>query len=217
MMKNLIIIGARGFGREVYNFAIESIGYNSDFVIKGFLDDKSDALNGYSNYPVILDSVENYQIITNDVFICALGEVKYKKYYSEIILAKGGEFISLIHKDAYIAMNSTIGKGCIICPTSRIHCDVRVGNFVTLQPFSVLGHDVTIGDWCHINDYTDCGGGTKIGNEVTLHTRSFILPKAIVEDRAMVGAGSIVLRLVKSGTTVFGAPAKPLPLPKSNK
>ena len=29
-MKNLLIIGARGFGREIYNLALESIGYGTE-------------------------------------------------------------------------------------------------------------------------------------------------------------------------------------------
>ena len=36
LMKNLLIIGARGFGREIYNLALESIGYGTEFTIKGF-------------------------------------------------------------------------------------------------------------------------------------------------------------------------------------
>ncbi len=35
-MRNLLIIGAGGFGREVYNSALESIGYGKDFIVKGF-------------------------------------------------------------------------------------------------------------------------------------------------------------------------------------
>ena len=38
-MKQLIIIGAGGFGRETYCTAKESIGYGEEYVIKGFLDD----------------------------------------------------------------------------------------------------------------------------------------------------------------------------------
>ena len=77
-MKNLLIIGARGFGREIYNSALESIGYNDSFIVKGFLDDKVNALDGYDGYPPIVDSVEHYQLAKDDVFICALGEVFYK-------------------------------------------------------------------------------------------------------------------------------------------
>jgi hypothetical protein len=50
-MKNLLIIGARGFGREVFNIAIDSVGYNETFSIKRCLDDNRNALDGYSNYP----------------------------------------------------------------------------------------------------------------------------------------------------------------------
>lgn len=214
-MKQLLIIGARGYGREICDFASECKGYGSEFVVKGYLDDKSDALDNYPGNPPIIDSVENYQPKENDVFICALGEVKYKKKYCEMVLAKGGKFISLISKKAFISdKNTKIGVGCIICPDSRIHCDVTIGDFVTLQPYAVLGHDVKIGDWCHINDYADCGGGTQIGNEVTIHTHSFILPKFKVGDGATIGAGSIVIGNVKEGMIVFGNPARPLPLPK---
>lgn len=52
-MKHLLIIGARGFGREIYNLAINSIGYQEEFDIKGYLDNKLDALCDYKNYPPI--------------------------------------------------------------------------------------------------------------------------------------------------------------------
>lgn len=89
-MKSLIIIGARGFGREVFDLAKECSGFGSEFYIKGFLDDKKDALVSFSNYPPILDSVEKYKIQENDIFVCALGDVVDKKKYVSLILAKGG-------------------------------------------------------------------------------------------------------------------------------
>ena len=69
-MKQLLIIGARGFGREIYDLAINSQGYSVTFIIKGFLDDKKDALDEFLNYPSIVSSVENYEIQIDDVFIC---------------------------------------------------------------------------------------------------------------------------------------------------
>ena len=50
-MKNLIIIGARGFGREVYNLYLDCRRNDPELVCKGFLDDKADALDGYEGYP----------------------------------------------------------------------------------------------------------------------------------------------------------------------
>ncbi len=217
-MKHLLIIGARGFGREIYNSACESIGYGIDFDIKGFLDDKADALDGKDGYPPIISSVEDYQVQKDDVFACALGEVQYKEKYCKMILEKGGVFISLIHKDAYICkQNTTIGTGCLILAGARVHCDAQIGDFVTMQPYSIVGHDITVGDWCHINAHVVIGGTSKIAPRVTLHTTSFVVPKSIIEEGATVGAGSVAMRRVKAGQTVFGVPAKPVIVPQIGK
>lgn len=212
-MKQLVIIGARGFGREVFNSACESIGYGTEFLIKGFLDDKTDALDGKPGYPPILCSVEDYIIKNDDVFVCALGDVKYKEKYCKLILDKGGSFITLVHRDAYISKNVEMGDGCIVLAGARIHCDVKIGNYVTLQPYSILGHDVSVGDWTIVNAFADCGGFSRIGNRVTLNTTCFVIPKGVVEDGATVGAGSVTMRKVKAGQTVFGVPAKPVLTP----
>lgn len=213
-MKHLIIIGARGFGREVFNTARESLGYGVEFDIIGYLDDKNDALNNFQGYPPILDSVENYCPKKGDVFICALGDVKYKKKYTQLILDKGGEFITLIHKTAYISMNTIIGKGCIVLADARIHCDVKIGNFVTIQPKAIIGHDVIIEDWCHINAFADCGGGSYLEEGVTLHTTSFVFPKVRMGAYSVLGAGSVANRNVRMNAVVFGVPAKELMLPR---
>ena len=214
-MKNLIIIGAGGYGREIFDFAHDAKGYGTEFVIKGFIDDNVKALDGFNNYPTILGKASEYEPADDDVFICAIGSVAPKKKVCEIIMSKGGEFITLISNQAYISgNNTTIGKGCIICPASRVHCDVTVGDFVTLQPNAVLGHDVKVGNWCHINDYADCGGASQICDEVTIHTHSFVLPGLKVGKGSTIGAGCIILRNVKEGVVMFGNPAKPLPLPK---
>lgn len=213
-MKHLLIIGARGFGREIFNSATESIGYGTDFDIKGYLDEKSDALDGYEGYPPIISSVEAYEPSKDDVFVCALGEVKYKIKYAQMILDKGGEFITLIHKTAYVSKNVKIGKGCIILADVRIQCDASVGNFVTIQPKAILGHDSVVEDWCMINALADCGGFSHMEEGATLHTCSFLLPKKRIGAYAVVGACSLAARNVKPGTVVLGVPAKELALPK---
>jgi molybdopterin biosynthesis enzyme MoaB len=37
-MRNLIIIGAGGMGRTIYDMALENNGYLKDFQIKGFIE-----------------------------------------------------------------------------------------------------------------------------------------------------------------------------------
>ena len=61
-MKKLIIIGAGGMGRTLYDMAQESIGYKTEFVIKGFIDDNVNALDGFIDniYPSIIGKISSY-------------------------------------------------------------------------------------------------------------------------------------------------------------
>lgn len=209
-MKDLLIIGARGFGREIYSLAQNSIGYLSEFSIKGFLDDDPKALFEKPGYPAIINSVENYSPQPNDVFICALGNPTWQKYYSDIILSRGGLFINLIHKTAIIGQNSIIGYGCIFKNGVSVSCDCILGNFVSLQPRSTIGHDVQIGNHCHLGTNTIVGGGAEIGDLSTIHPGAIILPRVKIEDNCVIGAGAVAIKRIPSHSSVYGNPAKRL-------
>lgn len=206
-MKRLYIIGARGFGREVYNLFLQCKPSLGDMECAGFLDSKADALDSFCGYPPIVSSVEDYMPQPDDVFICALGDVNYKKMYAEKILQRGGRFISLVHPSVEIGSNARIGSGCIML-TCTINCDVSIGDFVTVMGYSVLGHDASVGDWSHLGAYSFLGGFSQVGKLTTLHPGVRLLPHKHVGDNAVIGAGSVVLRNVESGVSVFGIPAR---------
>lgn len=210
-MKNLIIIGARGWGREVYlQYTICKEAGLIDCSCKGFLDSKTDALDEYEGYPPIIGNVEDYIIQPDDVFFCAMGDVKWRKHYASIIEEKGGEFINLVHPEAVLGKNIRLGKGCYIGRNVEMSCDITIGDFVSLFSCCALGHDSVIGDYSHLGFASFLGGYAQIGKGVTVHPNAKILPHVKVADEAVVGAGSVVIKNVKSGTTVFGIPAKKL-------
>ena len=197
-------------GREVYDLAIQCTGYKIEYVVKGFLDDKADALLNFDNYPNIISSVEEYEVQENDVFVCALGNIKWKKYYVEIILAKGGQFINLIHPSTNLNTNAAVGKGLIVFMYANISNDCIIEDYVTIQGYVGLGHDTKICKWSHLSSFSFTGGFVILEEEVLLNTRATILPHVIVRKGATVGASSLVIKNVKEKTTVFGVPAKKL-------
>jgi sugar O-acyltransferase (sialic acid O-acetyltransferase NeuD family) len=207
-MKDLIIIGARGFGREVFDFAQHCLGYNESFAIKGFLDDKKDELDSFANYPPIISNVENYEIKENDVFIIGLGSVKWVKYYAGIIESKGGEFLNLIHKNAVIRNNVKLGKGIIVGAGSLVSTDVIIGNFTQIMSYCIIGHDVVINEFCRLGDFVFLGGFTNVGSQTFLSVRATIMDRVKIGSNAVIGMGSVVLRNIPDSTTVFGNPAK---------
>ena len=60
IMKNLVIIGAGGMGRTIFDVARESIGYGIEYTIKGFIDDNLSALDGFEDYPPMLGTISHY-------------------------------------------------------------------------------------------------------------------------------------------------------------
>ena len=207
-MKDLLIIGARGYGREVYNWVQDCIRSGLDVRVKGFLDDNKDVLSSFPNYPPIISSVEDYSPCQSDLFLCALGDVTYRRKYTEIILSKGGRFQTIIHPTASISQNVQIGEGCIIGRFVAISCDIIIGDYVSISAHAVLGHDVRVGDYCHIGALSNLSGGVILEDGVTLHPKVDIIPHKRIGQDAIVGTGSVVLRSVKANTTVFGNPAK---------
>ena len=207
-MKNLIIIGARGFGRLMCSLIRQDSRYEKEFIIKGFLDDKSNALDEFNNYPPILSSVDNYTIEDNDYFICALGEPKYRKQYADIIRKKGGKFYTYIHPTSIVHSNVKIGEGVIILSFCHVANDTIIGDLCVIQGYSAIGHDVKIGNNCSLQCYSFLGGFAELEDNVMLHTRATILPHIKVEENAQVGAGSVCIKKVKANTSVFGIPAK---------
>lgn len=209
-MKHLLIIGARGWGREVYGNAIDTVAYkNGEYDVKGFLDDKADALDGLrGEFPPILGPVETYDIQEDDVFFCALGDSNFRKKYVKIIEQKGGEFISIISPLAIVNSTAKVGNGTLLSCHSVISDNVEIGDHCIIQPFSIMGHDVKIGHYVSVEAYCFFGGYAEVGDMSSIHVRSTIIRHKKVGKGASVGAASVVLRNVRDNTNVYGNPAK---------
>ncbi|MDD4586758.1 MAG: hypothetical protein PHH79_09095, partial [Aminobacterium colombiense] len=99
-MKHLVIIGAGGMGRSIYCIAKGCIGYNTDFDIKGFIDDDISSLDSFNNYPPVLSSIKDYKIKEDDVFTCSIGDVETKINICRQLINRGATFYTLIHKNS---------------------------------------------------------------------------------------------------------------------
>ena len=208
-MKNLIIIGAGGMGRTVYSNALESVGYGEKFIVKGFIDDNLKALDGFPNYPPVIDTIRDYQPQEDDVFVSSMGGASRRPCMEEII-RRGGEFQSLIHQTARLLTNVKLGKGNFIGAYTVIGNDVVVGDYNMIQSYTIIGHDAKVGNYNRIDTHVTCVGGTVIEDNVNIHTSAVISHNVVVETGAHVGALSFVIKKVKAGTTVMGNPAKKL-------
>lgn len=209
-MKHLIIIGARGWGREVYAAAKGTKAYQEgEFDIKGFLDSKADALDGLKgDYHPILGAPETYEIQEDDVFFVAMGEPKWRKYYAEMMEQKGAKFISIISKNVFINPTATIGEGSFVAGWSTVSDNVVLGKHTMIHSFATLGHDAKVGDYSSIEAYSFLGGYSEVGQESVMHVRSTLIAHKKIGNQVSVGSSSVVMRNIKDGLHVFGNPAQ---------
>lgn len=208
-MKNLIIVGAGGMGRTIYDMARENADFEKVYIIKGFIDDNVHSLDGFDNYPPIIDRIANYEVQPDDLFVCSIGG-NSRKACMESVIKRGGEFFTMIHPTSRIGTNVHIGKGCYVGAFTTIAADAFVDDYNFIQSHTIIGHDVHIGKWNRIDSYVLCVGGIKIGEGCMIHTNAVINHNVEIGDRARVGACSFVINNVEPETTVFGNPARRL-------
>ena len=208
-MKQLIIIGAGGMGRVMYDMAHECIGFGTEFEIKGFIDDNLHALDSFENYPPILGTISEHIIESNNVYICSIGG-NSRKLCMEAIINRGGTFIKLIHTTARIGSNVHIGIGNMIGAFTTVASNAFIDDYNFIQSYTIIGHDVRIGKWNRIDSHVMLIGGITIGSRNMIHTSAVINHNVVIGDDNHIGACSFVTRSVENGWTVFGNPARRL-------
>lgn len=210
-MQNLIIVGAGGFGREVLQWCQDAGFDHGEWRIKGFLDDNPSALDAATaGRHAILGSVDDYAIVPDDRFVCAIGMPRVKKACVERLLARGARFVSVIHPSAVVGRTVHLGQGCVICPQTILTANIQLGDFVMVNLCSSVGHDACIGRWTTLSPHCDVTGGVEVGEGVFMGTHAALIPGIRVGDWAVVGAGSTAFRDVPAGATVVGVPAQRL-------
>ena len=209
-MKHLVIIGAGGFGREMFGAAREAVGYGTAFDIRGFLDAHADALDGFAGYPPVIGAPETYVPQPDDVFITALGNLDSRRRCADFIESRGGRFASVIHRTAILGPNVTVGDGSFIAPNVVLTADVRIGRHVAVFHNTSIGHDTSLEDFSHVYAQCSIGGEVRVGEGAVVYPGAVVTPRRTIGEESVVGAGSTVILNVKPRTTVFGSPAKPV-------
>lgn len=204
-MKNLIIVGAGGFGREVLQCVKRINRIKPIWNIKGFIDDNLKALEEIECDYQIIGTIKDWQPKDNEYFVCGIATPKVKEKVVKIMKSKGAVFETIISPRAYISDFVRIGEGTVITGFT-IGPNVVLGNFTSIMG-SMIGQESIIGDYSTTTGYANVVSAT-LGKRVFVGSHSVIMNGLNVGDDAFICVGSIVIRNVKAGTKVFGNPAR---------
>ena len=203
-MKDIIIVGAGGFGREAY-YLIKTINaVSTRWKIKGFINDIPVDLKSKKIDVPIIGTIKDWQPSENEVFVMGISSPVGKAKVAGILKQRGARFETLIHPKAEINETVEMGEGCVIGGRSIIGDWVVLGDFVHIAGSSI-GQDRQIGDFSTTTAFTNVATG-NIGKRVFVASHAVILKD--VGDDAFVAAGSIVMSKVRAGMRVMGCPAR---------
>lgn len=209
-MKDIIIIGAGDFGKEVA-WLIEDINAKeSKYNILGMLDDDETKIGKeYYGYKC-LGRIESLLEISKEKPVCAVIAMQDGAIRKKIVerLTGFNNWETLIHPSVNVSKTSQIGRGCVVCAGSNISVNTEIGNQCLFNISVTVGHDCSIEDFASLMSGSCVCGHVSIGEGAYLATNSTVIPGKKVGKHAIVGAGSVAIRNVRDDTTVMGVPAK---------
>jgi len=210
-MKDIVIFGAGGLGREVACLLKRINAVEPTWNLLGFYDDGVTA-GSKNEYGTVLGATDSLLAVASPLAVAvAIGSPKTVKTIVERLQANPHlEFPNLISPEFSISDpdNYIIGMGNIIQRNCTISCNVTIGDFNIFNTGIGLGHDAKVGN------YNSFMPGVKISGEVTIGDANFfgvgsiVLQQLSVGDGIRLGAGSVLMRKAKDNTLYMGNPAR---------
>lgn len=196
-MKDIVIIGAGGIGREVAWIIEEINEVNPTWNIIGFVDDNSEMwrkdLNGYRVLGGldILDKLESKPEV-----IVAIANCGVKK---DIVARLNGKFnfATVVYPTIKISNFIEIGQGTIIYPGVILTVNTKIGNHVVISGNCGIGHDTVIGDYSSVLWGSYFSGYDVVGEECFVGVGTKVAQGVRIADSRRVSTGGIVTEDIK--------------------
>lgn len=197
-MKKLAIIGASGHGKVIADIA-KKIGY-SEIV---FLDDDKNN-HECGGYTVVGAS---YQARTMDAdVIIGIGNADIRKKILESIPEE--KIITLIHPNAIIAENVSIGLGTVVMAGAVINSGTKIGKGCIINTCSSVDHDCTLGDYVHIAVGSHLCGNVHVKKNTWIGAGATVSNNITICEGCLIGAGTVIVKDINLSGTYIGVPSR---------
>lgn len=207
-MKDLYIIGAGGFGREVAWIVERINSIKPTWNLKGFIDDNETLWGSTEGEYHVFGGCEYLSALEDVYAVCAVGSSNVRKKIIEKLKDTSVKFATLVDPSVLYSNSVKIGEGAIVCAGTIITVDVNIGDHVIVNLDCTIGHDAVIDDFVTIYPSVNVSGNVLIGECSELGTGTQIIQGKKVISNTIIGAGAIVVKdCIESGTYV-GSPAK---------
>lgn len=205
-MKNLVIFGTGGFGREVAELVEDINAAAPTWNLIGWLDGNA-ATHGHEVHGLpILGNTDWLTSAPETEVVVAVGNPGVKR---RIVQQLGNaNFATLVHPTVKIRSRVQLGQGCVICEGTQITTNIDIHNHVIVNLGCTIGHDTVIHDYVTVAPGVNISGNVVVGEGSDLGTGSKIIQGLTIGDWSIIGAGAVVSKEIPANVTAVGVPAK---------
>ncbi len=209
-MKDILIYGAGGFGKEVFCLLREVNENNFEWNFLGFLDDNL-AVGTDLRFGKVVGGIEYLENCTEKTsVVLAIGSPNTRELIFNRIQNSNIDFPNLIAPDfrALDQESLTWGQGNIVFSKCSTSVDVSIGNFNIFNSQIAMGHDSQIGDYNTFMPGTKISGSVKVGKGNNFGMNCAVLQNIRIGDRNKLGPLSVLTKSISNDGTYIGSIAK---------
>lgn len=214
MYKEVVVVGAGGFGREALDVleAMNIQELDSKLKVLGVIDDNpsSSSLSRLADRGYMhLGSLQEWLGCKREaLYVVAIGAPEIRRRICSTLESAGHEPLSAIHPSAVIGSRVRLGRGAVICAGVKISTNVAIGDYVHINPGVIIGHDAALENFSSINPGAIISGEVRIRESCLIGAGAVVLQGLTVGTGSTVGAGGVVTRDVEADKVVKGVPAR---------
>jgi sugar O-acyltransferase (sialic acid O-acetyltransferase NeuD family) len=211
-MTPLVIVGAGGFGREVFTIVSALNDDGASWDVLGFVDDGAsevDCKRVADLGSTIIGTVAELAGRTDRCsVVLAVGSAKARSTIWEALKKAPIVYPTVVHPDSTLGVGVTLAEGVVIAPGARLSTNILVGRHVHVDQNATIGHDSVLGDFARLNPQACVSGSVSVGAGSTVGAAATILQGISIGEGSLVGAGAVVTRDVGDHQIVKGVPAR---------
>jgi sugar O-acyltransferase (sialic acid O-acetyltransferase NeuD family) len=213
-VKNFIIFGIGHFLSDIFDIIHAADGrvYKIYMNMPEIFLERTIPLSrrlSYLPYPVeVFDSLDHFTPEEGCEYAIGCTVVQKYRLIESVKSRYDIRFCQLIHPDAYLGSNVSLGEGVVVSPRAVVAPNTVLEDFSLLNRMASIGHDVRIGKYSRIGPSAVVAAFTRIGACTSVGVGATILDRIHVGDRSVIGAGTLVTRDVPDDVVAFGVPAR---------
>ncbi|MBE6963505.1 MAG: acetyltransferase [Ruminococcaceae bacterium] len=209
-MRDLVIIGAGDFGREVSWVVERSNACDAQWNLLGFVDD-APAVQGmvFDGYPVLGTTAWLAQRTEETWVVCSIGTGRVRKQVLERVLQQENLHpATLIDPAAIVARGARVGEGCVVCAGTVLAIHAELAPHVIVNLNCTVGHDTVLEPFCTIHPGTNLSGKVLVGEGCDIGTGTKVIQGVRLCAGCVVGAGAVVTKTIDEPGTYVGVPVR---------